>query len=102
MRKYGKHYVVYRQKSRHSHYGIGPETEIDIYGIYASLSKARKALRDCASIEEEECRHEGEVVSCRIVDEPDTIIIVKDWIAEGYRALSHNPQLITIEIELEF
>ena len=102
MREYGKHYVVYNQESYHNYYELNPEAKVDIYGIYTSLSKARKALQDCASIAEEDYHCTGEVVRCRIVDEPDTVIIVKDWITERHGDLNHNPKMITIRIEREF
>ena len=102
MREYGKHYVVYSQESRHNYYELNPAAKVYIYGIYQSLSKARKALKDCASIAEEDYHSIGKVAYCRIVDEPDTVVIVKDWITEEHDGLTHNPKMITIRIEREF
>lgn len=101
MRKYGKHYVVCQQVSRHSSYELNSEARVDMYGTYTSLSEARKALKNCASIAEKDWHCTGEVACCRIVDEPDTVIIVKDWITEGHGDLTHNPKMITIRIERE-
>jgi len=103
MKEYGNHYVVYVQESAHNYYELCPESRFKIYGVYESLLKARMGLIDCASVYEADYHERGKTVSSRIVDELDTVIIMKDWIINQHNGeLMHCPKLTTIRIEREF
>lgn len=104
MRKYGDKYIVLEQVTRHADYEPCPQSRVDIYGIYLSLSNARKGLADCAKIAEKvyrfDCLDEDTAV-VRIVDEDDVVVIMKHSVSKRDGEIYHNSELISIRIERE-
>ena len=99
-----KSYLVVEKESYHARYELAPVSRIYLYGVYDSLKRAKRGLKDCAKIAEKVYKfgdsNERNIVT-RIVDDEELVVIVKHRVIEKDGDVRQESKLISISIEEE-